>query len=63
MKPLFISFLFTVSLSGGLMYFSHAKTEVKYTQIFAEKKITLAEIMTYPEMLNLKRKKGFLNYE
>ncbi len=63
MKPLYLSLLFTASLSGGLMYFSHAKTVVKYSQIFAEKKITLAETMTYAEMLNLKNKKGFLNYE
>ena len=63
MKPLYLSLLFAASLSGGLMYFSHAKTVVKYSQIFAEKKITLAETMTYAEMFNLKNKKGFFNYE
>ena len=45
------------------MYFSHAKVVVKYSQIFAEKQITLAEPMTYAEMWNLPSKKGFLNYE
>ncbi len=63
MKPFYLSLLFTASLSGGLMYFSHAKFWVKYSQIFAEKKITFAEPLTYSEMLNLPKKKGFLNYE
>ncbi len=63
MKPLYLSLFFAASLSGGLMYFSHAKFWVKYSQIFAEKKITLAEPMTLAEKLNLPNKKGFLNYE
>lgn len=63
MKPLYLSILAAITLSGGLMYLSHAKFWVKYSQIFAEKKITLAEPLTYSEMLNLPKKKGFLNYE
>lgn len=63
MKPIYLSLLFAVSLSGSLMYVSHAKTIVKYSQIFAEKKITLTEHMTVAEKSNLKNKKGFIRYE
>ena len=63
MKPLYLSLLFAAILSGGLMYFSHAKFSVKYSQIFAEKRITLAENMTLAQKINLQNKKGFLAYE
>jgi len=42
---------------------ANAEVAVKYSQIFAEKKITLTEYMTIAERANLKNKKGFVCYE
>lgn len=63
MKALYLSFLFSAIAGGGLMYFSHAEVDVKYSQEFGGKVITLTETMTYAEMLALKNKRGFVQYE
>lgn len=39
------------------------KTVAKYQQIFAEKKITLTERMSWLDYTLLRNKKGFIKYE
>ena len=63
MRAFFISFICTTTLVGGMLFASHYKTQVKYSQIFAEKKITLTETMTVQAKLSLRNKKGFVAYE
>lgn len=62
MKPLIVAFSSMVFLIG-LMHLSTLKIPVKYSQIFAEKKITLIEELSLFESLALNKKKGFICYE
>lgn len=63
MKPLILSLIFAPILIVTAGLIANTKIAVKYSQIFAEKKITLTEYMTVAERVNLKNKKGFLCYE
>lgn len=59
MKPFFISLTLSASIVALLLFFSHAKFDVKYEQYFGDKTIVLTEELTLSERLALKHKKGF----
>lgn len=63
MKPLILSLILAPILIVTAGLIANTKIAVKYSQIFAEKKITLTEHMTVAEKSNLKNKKGFIRYE
>jgi hypothetical protein len=54
------SILLTLFLIFGL---SCVKDDVKYSQFFADKKITITERLTFLEKFNLIFKKGFVDFE
>lgn len=63
MKPLLITLLCSPLFIFAALTVTNVKIAVKYSQIFADKKITLTEHMSFAEKIGLKNKKGFLHYE
>lgn len=62
-QPLIASISFAVLMLGSVLFASHYKAVTRYSQIFAEKRIVLTEVLTLQEKLLLKHKKGFIQYE
>lgn len=63
MKSLLVSLTFAALFIGGMILFN-VKIPVKYTQIFADKKICLTDHITWGEkFLVLPKKKGFVSLE
>jgi hypothetical protein len=56
--------IWAILLSGvTILTADSVKTLAKYQQIFADKKITLTEKMSWLEYISLKEKKGFIKFE
>ena len=63
MKPLIITLICSPLFICAALAVTSIKIAVKYSQIFAEKKIVLTEYMSFAEKTNLQNKKGFVSYE
>lgn len=63
MKSLLITLICSPLFICAALAVTSVKIAVKYSQIFAEKKIVLVEHMTLADKINLPNKKGFIAYE
>jgi hypothetical protein len=60
----FKNLIWAILLSGAtILTADSVKTLAKYQQIFADKKITLTEKMSWLEYISLREKKGFVKFE
>lgn len=64
MKTNLTNLFWALILTGAsILTLDSLKTVAKYQQIFAEKKITLTERMSWLDYHMLRNKKGFVSYE
>ena len=57
------NYILVASFSLALWALAEKPVQVTYTQVFADKKITVTEQITVWESLTIAAKKGFIKYE